>query len=63
MAVGKKPNEDRVDPEWPIGDDGGPPVKELNTDRQGSLSPFGEVIFPQERVPYEHPVTEINNVP
>ena len=32
----------------------------LIADMQGSLSPFGDVQFPQDSVPYEHPVTEIN---
>lgn len=63
MAFGKKVSKDRIDPAWPQSADGEPPVKELNADRQGSLSPFGEVTFPQERVPYEHPETEINKVP
>ena len=27
---------------------------------QGSLSPFGDVEFPLDEVPYVHPVTEIN---
>lgn len=62
MAFGKV-NKERVDPTWPEGENGGPPVKELNTDRQGSLSPYGEVAFPQESVPYIHPETEINNIP
>ena len=35
-----------VDPTWPHGEDGDHPVTELNSDRQGALSPFGEVEFP-----------------
>lgn len=48
-----------VDPTWPAGD-GEHPVTELAADRQGALSPFGEVTFPLESVPYVHPETEIN---
>ena len=36
------------------------PGHELTCDIQGSLSPFGEVEFPLESVPYVHPVTEMN---
>lgn len=52
-------NAKRVDPEWPTVDH---PVSELASDRQGSLSPFGDVTFPlpAENLPYEHPVTVIN---
>jgi hypothetical protein len=48
-----------VDPTWPDGDH---PVTETNADRQGSLSPFGDVEFPvpSETLPYIHPVTVIN---
>jgi hypothetical protein len=46
-----------IDPHWPDGDH---PVTELAADRQGALSPFGEVTFPLESVPYVHPQTEIN---
>jgi hypothetical protein len=37
-------------------------VSEFNADRQGALSPFGEVEFPLpgDQVPYIHPVTIIN---
>ena len=35
-----------VDPTWPETPDGEHPVTELSTDRQGSLSPFGEIEFP-----------------
>jgi hypothetical protein len=54
---------DKIDPSWP-GDspDGGHPVSELAADRQGSLSPYGDVTFPvdPETLPYVHPKTEIN---
>jgi hypothetical protein len=49
-----------VDPTWPEAGDGDHPVSELAADRQGALSPFGEVTFPLESVPYVHPETEIN---
>ncbi|MDT7579544.1 MAG: hypothetical protein QOK35_808 [Pseudonocardiales bacterium] len=49
--------EDRRDPAWPDGDH---PVTELTSDVQGNLSPFGEIQFPLDEVPYEHPVTEVN---
>lgn len=51
---------DRVDPYWPSGEDH--PVSELASDRQGSLSPFGDEVFPvpAETLPYRHPVTVIN---
>jgi hypothetical protein len=50
---------DRVDPAWPTVDH---PVTELLGDRQGSLSPFGELEFPlpAEKLPYVHPVTVVN---
>jgi hypothetical protein len=50
----------RIDPSWPQVPDGEHPVSELASDRQGSLSPFGEVAFPLDSVPYVHPDTEIN---
>lgn len=49
-----------VDPTWPQVGDGEHPVTELAADRQGALSPFGDVSFPLEAVPYVHPETEIN---
>jgi hypothetical protein len=49
-----------MDPTWPQVPDGEHPVSELTADMQGSLSPFGDVEFPQENVPYTHPTTEIN---
>jgi hypothetical protein len=48
-----------VDPTWP-GEDGEHPVTELSSDRQGALSPFGDITFPLDTVPYVHPETEIN---
>lgn len=47
-----------IDPTWPVGEEH--PVNELAADRQGSLSPFGEVTFPVDKTPYVHPETEIN---
>lgn len=63
MAKAKKVSKDRIDPAWPQLENGETPVSELAADRQGSLSPFGDVTFPLERVPYEHPETEINKTP
>jgi hypothetical protein len=50
----------RVDPTWPQLPEGEYPVTELSSSLQGSLSPFGDVEFPLDNVPYVHPVTEIN---
>ncbi|HKN95668.1 MAG TPA: hypothetical protein VJX10_01025 [Pseudonocardiaceae bacterium] len=54
---------DKIDPEWP-GDtyERGHAVGEFTADRQGSLSPFGDELFPlpQDKVPYTHPETVIN---
>jgi hypothetical protein len=50
----------RIDPSWPKVPDGEHPVSELAADRQGALSPYGDVTFPLESVPYVHPETEIN---
>ena len=56
-----KPAPDgRIDPTWPHLPEGEHPVTELAAPVQGSLSPFGDLEFPLEQVPYEHPVTEIN---
>ena len=52
--------EDRRDPTWPDLPEGEHPVSELTSDVQGSLSPFGELEFPLDQVPYVHPITEIN---
>jgi hypothetical protein len=59
----RKIKPDRIDPEWPSGaSEREHPVSELASDRQGSLSPFGDEPFPlpAESLPYEHPVTVIN---
>jgi len=61
VAKGEKKHKG-VDPTWP-GEDGEHPVTELASDRQGALSPFGDVTFPLESVPYVHPETEINTRP
>jgi hypothetical protein len=59
--VAKAAKSHRVDPTWAGDDDhGSHPVSELTSDRQGALSPFGDVTFPLDTVPYVHPVTEIN---
>lgn len=61
--MAKGGNTERVDPEWPGDDDNGQhPVSELVADRQGALSPFGELDFPlsPEALGYKHPQTEIN---
>jgi hypothetical protein len=58
--VAKSVPEDRRDPAWPELPDGEHPVTELTADVQGNLSPFGDLEFPLERVPYVHPVTEVN---
>jgi hypothetical protein len=59
VAKGENGKKARIDPTWPA-DEGEHPVSELASDRQGALSPFGDLTFPLEAVPYEHPVTEIN---
>lgn len=54
---------DRIDPQWPANpSDHEHPVSELAADRQGPLSPYGEMEFPlpADRLPYEHPETVIN---
>lgn len=56
----KPVNTDRIDPGWPELPDGEHPLTELLGPVQGNMSPFGEVTFPLDSVPYEHPVTEIN---
>lgn len=58
MAKSLKPG--RIDPAWPNLPDGEHPLTELLGAVQGNMSPFGDVEFPLEEVPYEHPVTEIN---
>ena len=58
--MAKAAREGRIDPTWPELPDGEHPVSGLASPRQGSLSPFGDVEFPLDEVPYVHPVTEIN---
>lgn len=59
--MGKVTKSDRVDPHWKADDENGHhPVSELVADRQGALSPYGDLTFPLDAVPYQHPVTEIN---
>jgi hypothetical protein len=57
-TVAERPR--RIDPTWPDLPDGEHPVTELASPVQGSLSPFGDVEFPLDEVPYVHPKTEIN---
>lgn len=59
MAKGER-RTDQIDPEWPEGPGNEHPVTELATDVMGALSPFGEIEFPLDSVPYEHPHTVIN---
>lgn len=58
--VAKQANAARIDPEWPVLPDGEHPVSELASPTQGSLSPYGDIEFPLDTVPYVHPVTELN---
>jgi hypothetical protein len=58
--VAKADRQHRIDPSWPELPEGEHPVTELASPVQGSLSPFGDLQFPLEEVPYVHPVTEIN---
>jgi hypothetical protein len=59
--VGKGSRPEHIDPSWPEAPpEGGHPVSELAAPTQGSPSPFGDLEFPLDSVPYEHPVTEIN---
>jgi hypothetical protein len=51
-----------VDNGWPeVGPDDHA-VSELVSDRTGSLSPFGDIVFPlpASEIPYVHPVTVVN---
>lgn len=59
MAKAENGKNKGVDPTWPA-EDGEHPVSELASDRQGALSPFGDLTFPLDTVPYVHPETEIN---
>lgn len=59
----RKAKKYHTDPRWPADvsrDEHA--VTELISDRQGSLSPFGEVTFPiaPDELPYVHPSTVIN---
>lgn len=57
----KAEDNGRIDPNWPADDDhGNHPVSELVADRQGAMSPYGDITFPLADVGYVHPVTEIN---
>ncbi len=60
--AGKRKKSKGVDPRWPEIEEGGHAVSEFNADRQGALSPFGEIEFPipGDEIPYVHPVTVIN---
>lgn len=51
-----------VDPTWPVVPEDQHVMTEFTTDRQGALSPFGDIEFPRERheLPYQHPITVIN---
>lgn len=60
MAKADSRKTKRIDPNWPQVPEGAHPVSELAADRQGALSPYGDMTFPLETVPYEHPETEIN---
>jgi hypothetical protein len=62
-VVKGEPKTDKIDPKWPAESyEHGHPVSELASDRQGSLSPFGDATFPvpPETLTYVHPVTVIN---
>jgi len=59
--VAKSVNSDRIDPTWPEDlPDGEHPVSEIVSPLQGASSPFGDIVFPVEEVPYVHPETVIN---
>ena len=61
--VSSRKSKHRPDPSWPVDVTRGEhAVTELASDRQGSLSPFGDVSFPlpEDEVDYVHPVTQIN---
>lgn len=51
-----------TDPTWPEHGPDDHPVTELVADMQGSLSPFGDLVFPldPDELPYVHPQTAIN---
>ena len=59
--MAKSVNSDRIDPTWPEDlPDGEHPVSEIVSPLQGASSPFGDIVFPVEEVPYVHPETVIN---
>ena len=58
--VAKRDRPERIDPTWPALPEGEHPLSELAAPVQGSFSPFGDVEFPLDEVPYEHPHTVIN---
>ena len=58
--MAKPTPEDRIDPGWPQLPEGEHPVTEFTCEIQGSLSPFGELEFPLDEVPYVHPSTQVN---
>lgn len=61
--MAKRVKAGRIDPNWPADPSSHEhPVSELAADRQGSLSPFGDVTFPlpADQLPYVHPVTVVN---
>ena len=58
MAKPARPG--RVDPTWPDLPDGEHPISEFAASMQGSYSPFGDLEFPLDEVPYVHPHTVIN---
>ncbi|WP_113694742.1 hypothetical protein [Amycolatopsis albispora] len=60
VAKAKTGKKNGIDPTWPHVAEGEHPVSELAADRQGALSPFGDVTFPLDSVPYVHPETKIN---
>ncbi|MDQ2845249.1 MAG: hypothetical protein M3Y77_02610 [Actinomycetota bacterium] len=51
-----------TDPTWPDLPPGEHVMSEFTADRQGALSPFGDVEFPRDpaELPYQHPKTIIN---
>lgn len=51
---------DRIDPTWPAWSEEDHPVSELTSSVQGASSPFGEIEFPLDDVPYMHPQTKRN---
>lgn len=58
-AVGRKSG---IDPTWPESGDDDHALSEFTADRQGSLSPFGDLEFPRDaaELGYIHPTTIIN---